>query len=203
MFGVAAVVALVNVVATFGIGLWLGSAIGGWDVQRGRFCSAHQPAVLLVVIAGALMVIEPFWVAAYVTLVRKGEAAESGDDLRRGSRSCAAHEASVVALAFFAFAASAAAMSLDEYIAALQNIETLAHAQRYVDAHAAAVSLSGKTVRSPAGEFQVDDTIVHAFDRPNRVDPKLATRLATTIAELRAVRSEVPRSNPDLKLGQA
>ena len=107
------------------------------------------------------------------------------------------------ALAFFAFAGSAAAMTLDEYIAALQNIESLAHAQRYVDARAAAVALSGQTVQSPAGEFQVDDTIVHAFDRPNRVDPKLATRLATTIAQLRAARAEGPAAQPDLKLVDA
>ena len=83
VFGVAAVVALVNITAMFGIGLWLGSAVGGWDVQRWtRLLSPANRRFLLVVIAGALMVIEPFWVAAHVTLVRKGEAAESGDDLR-------------------------------------------------------------------------------------------------------------------------
>jgi zinc transporter ZupT len=83
VFAFASVVALVNVTATFGIGLWLGSAVGGWDVQRWtRLLSPANRRFFLVIIAGALMVIEPFWVAAYVTLVRKGEAAESGDDLR-------------------------------------------------------------------------------------------------------------------------
>jgi len=104
------------------------------------------------------------------------------------------------ALAFLAFAASAAALTLDDYIAALQNIETLARAQRYVDARAAAIALHGQAIESPAGEFHADDTIVHAFDRPNRIDPKLATRLATTIAELRAARAGTPAAQPDLKL---
>jgi hypothetical protein len=92
-------------------------------------------------------------------------------------------------------------MALDEYIAALQNIETLARAQRYVDARAAAITLHGQVIQSPAGEFHADDTIAHAFDRPNRVDPKLATRLAITIAELRAARAPgTPASQPDLNL---
>jgi len=105
----------------------------------------------------------------------------------------------LVAFALVAFAVSATAMTLDEYIAALQNIETLARAQRYVDARTAAIALHGQAIESP-GEFHADDTIVHAFDRPNRVDPKVTTRLATTIAELRAARSGSPVSQPDLKL---
>jgi hypothetical protein len=35
-----------------------------------------------MIIAGALLVIEPFWIAANVLLVRKAGAAETGDDLR-------------------------------------------------------------------------------------------------------------------------
>ena len=83
VFGIAAVVAMVNVIAMFAIGLWLGSAVGGWDVQRWTLLlRPDNRRFLLTMIAGALIVIEPFWVAAYVTLVRKAEAAESGDDLR-------------------------------------------------------------------------------------------------------------------------
>jgi hypothetical protein len=37
---------------------------------------------VLMIIAGALLVIEPFWIAANVLLVRKAGVAESGDDLR-------------------------------------------------------------------------------------------------------------------------
>lgn len=107
----------------------------------------------------------------------------------------------LLAVTFFAFAASAAAMTLNEYIAALQNIETLARGQRYADARAAALALRGQAIESPAGEFNADDTIAHAFDRPNHVDPKLATRLETMIAELRAPSSEAPSSQPpDLKV---
>ena len=83
VFGIAAVVAAVNVTAAFGFGMWLASAVGGWDAHRWSvLISPANRRFVLVVIAAALIVIEPFWVAAYVTLVRKGEAAESGDDLR-------------------------------------------------------------------------------------------------------------------------
>jgi hypothetical protein len=83
VFACATVVAAVNVAAAFGIGLWLGSAIGGWDVQRWTLVLAPaNRRFVLMVIAGALLAVEPFWIAAYVTLVRKSEAAETGDDLR-------------------------------------------------------------------------------------------------------------------------
>ena len=35
-----------------------------------------------IVTAGAIMLVEPFWIAAYVVFVRKAGAQESGDDLR-------------------------------------------------------------------------------------------------------------------------
>jgi hypothetical protein len=84
VFFCAAAVAAVNVAGSFGLGLNLGSAIGGWDVQRWRqILSPDNRRFVLMVIAGAFVVLEPFWVAAYVTFVRKAGIVESGDDLRQ------------------------------------------------------------------------------------------------------------------------
>jgi hypothetical protein len=35
-----------------------------------------------MLIAGAILIVEPFWIAAQVVFVRKAGAEESGDDLR-------------------------------------------------------------------------------------------------------------------------
>ena len=63
--------------------LALASTVGGWDAPRWHILlSFSNRRYLLMVIAGALLVIEPFWIAANVLLVRKAGVAESGDDLR-------------------------------------------------------------------------------------------------------------------------
>lgn len=84
VFFCAAAVAAANVAGVFGAGLWLGSAIGGWDLPRWKhILGPNNTRFLLMVIAGALVALEPFWVAAYVTFVRKAGVVESGDDLRQ------------------------------------------------------------------------------------------------------------------------
>jgi hypothetical protein len=83
VFFCALFVALVNLAAAFELGTWLASAIGGFDAPHWRvlFSSANR-RFLLLLWAGALLVIEPFWIAAHVVFVRKAGAEESGDDLR-------------------------------------------------------------------------------------------------------------------------
>jgi hypothetical protein len=77
------VIAALNVATLFGGGLALASTIGGWDASRWHILlSLSNRRYILMVIAGALLVIEPFWIAANVLLVRKAGVAESGDDLR-------------------------------------------------------------------------------------------------------------------------
>jgi hypothetical protein len=84
VFFCGAVVAAVNVAGGFGVAAWLGSAIGGWDAQRWMLiASPTNRRFVLMSIAGALVALEPFWVAAYVTFVRKAGVVESGDDLRQ------------------------------------------------------------------------------------------------------------------------
>jgi hypothetical protein len=77
------VIALVNVAALFAGCLALVSTIGGWDAPRWHvLLSFSNRRFVLMIFAGALLLIEPFWIAAHVLLVRKAGVAESGDDLR-------------------------------------------------------------------------------------------------------------------------
>ena len=83
VFGCALVVAAVNVAAAFGIGMWLAGSVGGWDVQRwAMLIDPNNRRFVLMMLAGAVIALEPFWIAAHVTLVRRAGAEESGDDLR-------------------------------------------------------------------------------------------------------------------------
>jgi lysylphosphatidylglycerol synthetase-like protein (DUF2156 family) len=83
VFGCAFFVAALNILAAFAIGMWLASSIGGWDLHRWTILmSFENHRFVVMLIAGAVLALEPFWIAAHVTLVRKAGAAESGDDLR-------------------------------------------------------------------------------------------------------------------------
>jgi hypothetical protein len=83
VFFCAFIVALLNVATLFALGLDLASTVGGWDAPRWHLLlSPSNRRYVLAIIAGALLVIQPFWIAANVLLVRKAGAAESGDDLR-------------------------------------------------------------------------------------------------------------------------
>jgi hypothetical protein len=76
-------VALVNLAAAFQLGAWLAGAIGGFDAPRWQLLfSGDNRRFMLILAAGAVIVVEPFWIAANVVYVRKAGAEESGDDLR-------------------------------------------------------------------------------------------------------------------------
>jgi len=83
VFFCAFIVALLNVATLVSAIFSLASTVGGWDAARWHvLLSIHNRRYVLTIIAGALLVIEPFWIAANVLLVRKSGAAETGDDLR-------------------------------------------------------------------------------------------------------------------------
>jgi hypothetical protein len=83
VFIVAYVVALVNIGAAFGIGLWLAHGFASADITRwALLLDLRNRTYLLLVFAGAAVAVEPFWIAANVVLVRKAGAAQSGEELR-------------------------------------------------------------------------------------------------------------------------
>ena len=83
VFFCALFVALANVAAAFGFGVWIAGAIGGFDAPHWQLLfGAGNRRYILMLIAAAILVVEPFWIAANVVYVRKAGAEESGDDLR-------------------------------------------------------------------------------------------------------------------------
>ena len=83
IFFCATFVALVNIAAAFGLARWLVSAIGGFDAPNWELLfGGGNRRFWLMLFAGAIMIVEPFWVAAHVVYVRKAGAMESGDDLK-------------------------------------------------------------------------------------------------------------------------
>lgn len=83
IFVIAWVVALVNIGAAFGIGLWMANGFASVDVSRWQLLlDVHNRTYRLLLFAGAALAVEPFWIAANVVLVRKSGAAESGEELR-------------------------------------------------------------------------------------------------------------------------
>ncbi|HEX6099783.1 MAG TPA: hypothetical protein VF432_25950 [Thermoanaerobaculia bacterium] len=83
VFFCAIFVALVNIAAAFGLAVWALSALGGFDAPRWELLfSGNNRRYMLMLVAGALIAVEPFWVAAHVVFVRKAGAQERGDDLR-------------------------------------------------------------------------------------------------------------------------
>ena len=83
VFFCALFVALVNVTAAFGFCVWLASAFGGFDAPHWPLLfSAGNRRYVFMLVAGAILCVEPFWIAAHVVYVRKAGAEQSGDDLR-------------------------------------------------------------------------------------------------------------------------
>lgn len=83
VFFCALFVALVNLAAAFGLGVWAAGAVAGFDAPRWQLLfTPGNRRYLLLLIAGALVAVEPFWIAAHVVFVRKAGAEERGDDLR-------------------------------------------------------------------------------------------------------------------------
>jgi hypothetical protein len=81
IFAIAVLMAWVNLYSIAGIVLWLTNAFAGVDTARwARLLGSRHFAWLSF--AGAVLTIEPFWVAANVVLVRKAVAEESGEELR-------------------------------------------------------------------------------------------------------------------------
>lgn len=83
VFFCAVFVALVNLAAAFGLGVWAASSVGGWDAPRWQVLfGGENRRYVLMLLAGALVAVEPFWIATHVVFVRKAGAEERGDDLR-------------------------------------------------------------------------------------------------------------------------
>ena len=83
VFAAALVLAAVNLYIVFQLGLWLAGGVAGADTTRWTgLLAASNPRFRLVVLAGAAVVVEPFWLASLVVYVHKLESRTTGEDLR-------------------------------------------------------------------------------------------------------------------------
>lgn len=83
VFFCAIFVALVNIAAAFGLAIWAAGAIGTFDAPHWPLLfGATNRRYWLMLFAGAIVAVEPFWIAAQVVFVRKAGAEERGDDLK-------------------------------------------------------------------------------------------------------------------------
>ena len=82
IFFLAVPVAFANLYVFFQLLLWLASGTTGIDAAWWSVALSHQnPQFLLLTLAGALLLVEPFWLAALVAAVRRARARQSGEDL--------------------------------------------------------------------------------------------------------------------------
>jgi hypothetical protein len=83
VFAAALLLAAVNLLFVFQLGLWLAGGVAGFDAARwSGLLSPANPRFLCVVLAGGWLVVEPYWLAALVVYVHKLESRSTGEDLR-------------------------------------------------------------------------------------------------------------------------
>jgi hypothetical protein len=81
-FGVALAVAAINLYALVRLCLWLAGGVSGLDLAAWSLAlDVGNRHFLLLLAAGAVALVEPFWLAALVVGVRGARARESGEDL--------------------------------------------------------------------------------------------------------------------------
>jgi|CXWL01.1.fsa_nt_gi hypothetical protein len=83
VFACAWVIAAVNLIAAFTLGRWLVTgAVPGFDeAWWGAVLSPGNGAFLYLLLAGAVLIVEPFWLAAWSAAVGDRRARDTGDDL--------------------------------------------------------------------------------------------------------------------------
>lgn len=82
VFGVALLLAFINLYFLFALGLWLAGGASGLDLSWWQVALApDNRQYMLLLLACAVTAVEPFWIASLVAAVRRVRARESGEDL--------------------------------------------------------------------------------------------------------------------------
>lgn len=83
VLGCAVMVGFVTIIMSTSFALWLAGGIFGLDPGAASVVlSPEAPHALMLYASLALMLVEPFWLAAFVSFVRRLRASSSGEDLR-------------------------------------------------------------------------------------------------------------------------
>lgn len=82
IFGIALLIAFMNLLFLFMLGLWLAGGASGLDLSWWQVTlNPDNQQYSLLIVACAVTVVEPFWIASLVAAVRRVRARESGEDL--------------------------------------------------------------------------------------------------------------------------
>jgi hypothetical protein len=83
VFGAAWLLAAANLYFAFRLGGWLAEGVPNLDLARwNALLGLGNPRLVLVLLVGGALAVEPFWLAALTVHVHKTRARASGDDLR-------------------------------------------------------------------------------------------------------------------------
>jgi hypothetical protein len=83
VFTAAFVLAAANLYLVFELGLWLAEGVAGVDTTRFHgLVTPANPRMTCLLLAGASLLVEPYWLAGLVVYVHKLESRKSGEDLR-------------------------------------------------------------------------------------------------------------------------
>ncbi len=82
VFAVALVAAVLNLFFLFQLGLWLAGAVPGLDPTPWEAILRPSSSLVLVLLVGGVLAVEPFWLAALTVYVHKSRSRETGEDLR-------------------------------------------------------------------------------------------------------------------------
>ena len=105
--------------------------------------------------------------------------------------------AAISLLLFLLAAATVAAATLDEYVAALTSIHDALRGGRLEDARTAARPLLGARIEAPNGSFQSDGALLTSIIEAKGADIHLLERLEATLSELRRASPATKASRGD------
>lgn len=194
VFAIALFASWVNLVYASRIALWLAEAVPTVTLDRWEFLLSPSHRLFnLLTLAVALIIVEPFWIAANVVYVRRAEAKETGDDLRRWFRANIARAKDRrIAVGFFLVAALTLphssfgeTLSLSAYAERLESIESALTSNDKARAAGEAAAISNAEVRAGREVFHADRSLLEPVARQEGDPFDQTLRLRALIRALR------------------
>lgn len=204
VFCLAVPVVFLNLFVLFQLLVWLASGTTGlnsswWSVAL----SFDNPQFLLLALAGAVLILEPFWLAALVAAVRRARARQSGEDLVSWFstlRSRAALLLGVLAL-LPALLSAQETLSIGAYRERLTGIDARLRSGDWVGARTEARGLLDDRVVYGGEVLEPDTSILRPLaDAPDAATARAAApRLARLVAALgEAPPAAAPATDPEI-----
>lgn len=202
VFCLAVPVAFVNLLVLFQLLVWLANGTTGlngswWSVVLGF----DNPQFLLLALYGAVLLVEPFWLAALVAAVRRARARQSGEDLVSWFSALRFRSALLFAVLALlpALLSAQESLSIGAYRERLAGIDARLRSGDWVGARTGARSLLDDRIVYGAEILEPDTSILRPLaDAPDAATARAAApRLTRLIAALEGAPSAAaPASDP-------